>query len=225
MKKSQRLRLSALAAIAEATRTAAEQAEFTTLTALAAQHPDASKDSDDTASAAPAPAAAAPAPAPAPAAAAPAAAPTLRGLIASIKAGATAGTELLAARATITAHLATIATHVATIAQRDSQVSALNSQLAATTAQRDTFAAFIGITAAELGAKTPAEITALITAKISAQAVEVVAGTGVPVGTLPPQTQGDASLADEKTLTLAEFRALSPGEKMKFSTHGGRISD
>jgi hypothetical protein len=221
MKKSQRLRLSALAAIAEATRTAAEQAEFTTLTALASQHPDASKDSDDTAPAAPAPAAAAPAPAPAPAAAA----PTLRGFIASIKAGATAGTELLTARATITAHLATIATHVATIAQRDTQLSALNTQLAATAAQRDTFAAFIGITAAELGTKTPGEITALITAKISAQAVEVVAATGVPVGTLPAQTGSTGSLAEEKTLTLAEFRALSPGEKMKFSTNGGRLSD
>lgn len=223
MKKYQRLRLSALAAIAEATRTAAEQAEFTTLTALASQHPDASKDSDDTAPAAPAPAAAAPAPAIIGATGT--AAPTLRGFIASIKAGATTGTELIAARAALTERDATITAHVATIAQRDTQLTALNTQLAATAAQRDTFAAFIGITAAELGTKTPGEITALITAKISAQAVEVVAGTGVPVGTLPAQTGSTGSLAEEKTLTLAEFRSLSPGEKMKFSTNGGRLSD
>jgi hypothetical protein len=47
MKKSQRARFLALSA--QASRTAAEQTEFETLSALAAKHPDASKDTDDAA--------------------------------------------------------------------------------------------------------------------------------------------------------------------------------
>ncbi len=50
MKKSQRLRLAAL--VAQTNRSAAEETELASLQALAARHPDASKDEDDTAGAA-----------------------------------------------------------------------------------------------------------------------------------------------------------------------------
>lgn len=210
MKKSQRARLAELTNKAEADRSAVEKAEFGFLSALATAHPDASKDIDDTSPAAaanatpPPTAAASPAAganAPPPAAATPPAASgsnppaTFRGFIQSLRTGAQTGAELVTARQSVT----TLTT------ERDQA----RQQVATLTAQVNAFAAFFGITAAELAGKPAADVTALIQQKISDQALEQVAAIGVPVNQLPKQTNAENGGAD----TLEEIQAALKTEK------------
>ncbi len=173
MNKTQRARYLALLPTV-ATHTAAEAAEFKPLADLAAKHPDASQDVD----------------APAPAAAA----PTLRGFLASMKAGASAGAELIAARAQV----ATLTTANAALA---TEVTSARAATTAATAERDTLCVYLGLAAADIAGKKPADITALVTAKISEQSIEVVAGLGVPLGALP------APKGEEVASTAAELNA------------------
>lgn len=216
MKKTQRLRLAALSALAAATRTAAEQAEFTTLSALASAHPDASKDSDDTA-----PAAAAPV----------AAAPITLGSLLSASMTALRGrngpaVDLVAARDTIGTLTTERDTARADLATANSQLSTLNSQLSASTAAVDTLCGFLGFKASELAGKQPGAIIGLVSAKVSLLAGEQIGALGFPAAAIPASAGSEAGdPAAAKELTYAAFSALTPDQKMRFSAAGGRLTD
>jgi hypothetical protein len=215
MKKSQRLRLTALLGKDQAPLTDAEKAELATLQALATANPDASKDTDDTTPAAAPAAAAAPAPEPAGAAGAstaPPAAPTLRGFLASLKGNAAMGAELVTARTTIATQAAQLSALNSQLSAKDSQLSALNSQLASANAQLSAFAAFFGLAVADLANKKPAEVNALITQKISDQAAEQVSAIGFPLSQLPAPKNGESS-GDTFAEKLATFAAMPAGKE------------
>lgn len=150
------------------------------------------------------------APAPVPAAAA----PTLRGFLANLRTGATTGAELVAARAELAAR-------DTQLSAANAQLSTANSQLSALNAQLSVLSSFFGLPATDLVGKDTAALQTLITEKINAAAIDQVASMGVPTAALPPVTAPEA--AAEKTLSAAEFTALSNEEKMKFSVAGGRI--
>lgn len=175
MKKSQRLRLAALTA--QATRTEAEATELAQLQALAATHTDPAADLAD-APAAPAPAATVIAPDRS----------TLRGFVASLVSGAQTGTALVTAQRDL--------------ATRTTERDTARASVATLTEQVTAFAAFFGLTPTELAGKKSADVTALITQKISDHAVDLVAGTGVPLGKVPA-----ASEAGDTGSTLAEIQA------------------
>jgi hypothetical protein len=245
MKKSQRLRFYALIskqAQGSAALTADESTELTTLTALAAVHPNAAADTDDTAPA-PAPAAAATAPAttapaatatpaaPAPVAAAQAPAPIVRGdvtkpgvsaRLAAAMAGLAGGTPALAAAALQTEQQAHTATR-ATLTQSQADLATARASLASTETALATVCGFFGLKPEEISGKTEKETDALLAAKISAAATEKLASLGVAPGRLPAPKPGGS--ADSKTITSAEFAALTPAQKSDFSVKGGRIAD
>ena len=150
------------------------------------------------------------APAPVPATAA----PTLRGFLANLRTGATTGAELVAARAELAAR-------DGQLSAANAQLSSANSQLSALNAQLSVLSSFFGLPATDLVGKDTAALQTLITEKINAAAIDQVASMGVPAAALPPVTAPEA--AAEKTLSAAEFTALSNDEKMKFSVNGGRI--
>lgn len=149
-----------------------------------------------------------------------AAAPTgLAGVLAtafsSVRSRVTVSAELTAARAQI----GTLTT------ERDqarTDLAAANAQVAAAAAQLSAVAAFFGLNPSDLAGKKAAECTALLTQKISAATTEQVASLGFNVGTLPKQADAEG---DPKRKTYAEFSALTPAQKMEFSTNGGRIVD
>jgi hypothetical protein len=209
MKKSQRLRLTALLGKDQATLSADEKSELATLQTLATANPDPSKDTEDTPAT---PAAVVVTPAP--------------GLVASLKGAlsgfgdkAKLGADFAQARADLATANTTITTHVATIAARDGTIAAQAAQLA-------TFAGFFGMPVADLAGKDATALAAVLAQKVSAHAVEALAGAGVPQSTLPALIPADPKpSAKSKTLTLAAFRSLSNAEKMDFSANGGRIED
>lgn len=227
MKKSQRARLAELTAKAEADRTAIEKAEFAFLSQLATAHPDAAKDVDDTSSAAagnaasPATAAASPAaganappPAPAVAAAQPPAGPTLRGFIQSLRGGAAVGADLVAARQTIAERDATIATLTTERDQARNDVAAAQATIASLNSQLATFSAFFGLAAADLAGKKPAEVNALIQQKISAEAIERLAGAGAPAAGLPAPSSSPSASGDALEDIQAQMKTEKDPEKL-----------
>ena len=82
-------------------------------------------------------------------------------------------------------------------------------QLQAETAARDEARARIAALTEQLAAKESA-------------LTETISSLGFPAAQLP-QATGDKP--NDNTLTKAEFDALTPAEKMKFSSKGGRIRD
>ncbi len=211
MKKSQRLRLAAL--LGQASLTQAEAAELAQLNALASQHPDAARDTDDTA-----PAAAAPvvAPAAAPAAAAPvttpAAAPAatpFAGLLATIGAGfrsrAGLSTELTTARASI----------VALTRERDEARAALapeQTARAGLTAQLAAVCAFFGVKPESLAGQTADQLRATFETAIQTAANAQLASMGVSAVTLPaPTAAGGESLEDVQAALAKEKDPVKAG--------------
>lgn len=169
MKKSQRQRLAALLAKAEADRSEAEKTELTSLQALASQHPDPAADIDD--------------PAEAPTAAKPAAKRGLREVLAGALQGArdpesTAAT-LIAAREQVT----TIT------AERDQARQArdtANTQLGAV-------CGFLGIEIKTLAGKDADATREHVAAVVRANALDLIAGMGMDAGTLPVASKSTSS--------------------------------
>lgn len=207
MSKTQRSRLAALLAKDQATLSADEKTELANLQALAAQHPDASKDTDEPAAAA----------APAPAATATGTTPTastfktaLIGALSTLRDKAAIGTDLATARAELTQARADLATRTTELTQARSDIATAQAQVTSLSAQLGTFAAYFGLTVADLVGKDAATVTGLLATKISAEATEQIASLGVPVGQLPQQTAGNGGGAAE---TLEELQAQMKDEK------------
>jgi hypothetical protein len=205
MRKSQRLRLSALLAKDQKDLSADERSELTTLQALAAQHPDAAQDTDDPAS---------PTSQTSPSSSAASFKSTLIGSLATLRDKAAVGADLVTARAAIIAltterdqaraDLAAAQTASAT------QATTLRAEITALTAQRDAFAGFFGITVSDLAAKDTAGIAELLKTRISAEATEQIAALGQPMAALPKQTGGNGGGALE---TLEDLHAQMREEK------------
>ena len=199
MNKTQRLRLAALSALAVATRTAAEQAELTTLSALASAHPDASKDSDDTA----------------PAAAAPiAAAPITLGSLLSASMTALRGrngpaVDLVAARVQIGTLTTERDTARADLATATTQLSTATAQLGTATAALDTLCGFLGFKGSELAGKQPGDIIGLVSAKVSLLAGEQIGALGFPAAAIPASAGAGANSGATPAELLAQFNALT----------------
>lgn len=195
MKKSHRLRLSALTA--QASRTDAEAAELATLQALAEQHPDAAQDTED-------------------------AAPlTLTGVIASafaaVRSKARLGSDLSSAQSQIATLTTDLEASQAALARTAAERDAAQSQLSE-------LATFFGLNLGELSGKASADVSALIAQKVSAIALDQVASMGFDRDKLPAATSGESKpSAKSKELTYEQFSTLSPGEKMEFSSNGGRL--
>lgn len=190
MKKSQRLRLTALAAKDAATLTTAEQSELAGLQSLAGQHADASKDIDDTTPAA-APAAAAPAvvvvASTTPATAPPAAAPGIRAMVASALAVVRGGAQPVAALAGAQQTVATLQQQLATV---NNDLTATRATLLAVQTHLNAFAAYCGITAADLAGKDAAAATELINARLQAVVTEQLGTLGFNAASLPAAPAG-----------------------------------
>lgn len=207
MHKSQRARLAVLTA--QATRSDAEAAEFVTLTALAAQHTDPSKDTDE------------PAAVTKPT--------TLSGLLtaglSTLRSKAAVGGDLAAARAQVTTVTAERDQARTDLSAAQTQVSGFKSQVSALESQLGSLASFFGLDIAALAGKSGAEVSALITSKVNALVTDQVSAIGFPKGELPAPKAPDAKpdLSKGGLLTFAEFSALQQHEKMTFSVAGGRI--
>jgi hypothetical protein len=147
--------------------------------------------------------------------------------IASVRNRTTVAADLTAARA----QLATVTTERDTArterdearAERDTAVTAANAQRDTATAQLNAIAAFFGVKSEELAGKDAKAATELFAKKVTDATIEKVAGLGFPLEQLPKQTTPEGAAA--KTLTKAEFNALNEGDKMKFATSGGRLTD
>ena len=205
MKKSQRLRLLELTGKPEASRTAAEQTELGSLTTLASQHPDASKDSDD---------AAPPAGAPSPAAGANAPPATLGTLMAAslqaLRGRNGPAVDLVTARTQLATLTTERDTALAQVSGLNSQLSALNSQLSGANAALDALCGFLGFKASEFAGKKPGDIVGIVSAKVSLLAGEQLGALGFPASSIPASSGGGGG---DAPATLAELQAEYAGIK------------
>jgi hypothetical protein len=142
--------------------------------------------------------------------------------MAAMRSKVSAGTELAATLAPVTALAAErdqVRTDLAAISQEN--VAALE-RVAAIKAQIASFASLHGIDVAALAGKSGADVTAMISAKVSAFASEQADILGFPAVTPFPRTTNPANGG---LLSYTEFTALSQADRMTFSCTGGRISD
>lgn len=232
MKKSERLRLTALLAKG-GNLTADESAELARLQALASQHPDPSKDVDDTSSAsgggnaapgATAPAGAAPAgdqPASPPAApAGGAASPTTVGTVIA------SAFQSLRSRGAVAADLVTARQQIGTLtAERDqarTELAAAQQQVSALIAQLSVVAGFFGMKPTDLAGKTDDQLRAAFSQAISAAALEQVAGLGFPAGNLPPPS--DSAKAETFADQVDEYnKLLAAGKTVEAAALAAKI--
>ncbi|MDR1284520.1 MAG: hypothetical protein LBK99_27470 [Opitutaceae bacterium] len=211
MKKKQRQRLAALLAKPADSLTTAEQAELSTLTLLAARHPDASQDTDDT-----------PAPAAAPAATAPvviAEPPPSGGDPATTAARPGIRAQVAAAIAAVRGGQAPAAAAAAAVAQNQT-LTAENTRLTGALATATTTLAtaqtrltaitqYLGITPDELAAcQDTAAITTLVATRTKANIADELAALGFPAANLPATTPGDAANATVATGSASEIEEL-----------------
>lgn len=109
------------------------------------------------------------------------------------------------------------------LAQAQSDLATAKASLKSTETSLAALCDFLGFKPADIAGKTQADIDAICTAKIGAAATAQIASIGLNPGRLPAPS-GKTS-PDSKTLTKAEFDALTPKEKMEFSVKGGRLVD
>ena len=206
MKKSQRLRLSALQTREAASLSETEQTELATLTALAAQHPDPAQDVDEAASPTSS------------VSSAPTFRSTLLGSLAAIRSKVAVGADLVTARAAIVtltterdqarAELATAqAAHAAALATAQAAT-------AAATAQRDAIAGYFGLAATDLAGLDAAAVGALLTKRVSADAAEKLAELGFPAAQIPAATTAAGSAADNLSDLHAQMREEKDPKKL-----------
>lgn len=195
MKKSQRARLATLTA--QTTHTDAEKVELTELQALAAQHPDASKDIEDAAPAASAPA-------------------TLGSVLAtamqSLRSKNSVAADLVTARAQVTTLTGERDTARADLATANSQLTTLNGQVTTLNAQLVAFASFFGMDVAAFAGQSAAQVHALLAAKVSAGVTDQVSTFGFPAEKLPAATTTTTQSASE---LLTQYNALIAEGKPK----------
>lgn len=196
MKKSQRLRLAALQG--QATRTDAEQAELATLQALAAQHPDAAQDSDDTSAAAPL---------------------TAAGFMAKLTAAFNDKAALAQKNSELSARITALETErdqaAAAKASADALLVAANAataeaqtKLTAATGQIAAFTSALGLKPDSLA--DASAVRAALTAKIDAGATERLAALGFPASGLPaPSNSGTPSGADARIELWKQYNAIA----------------
>jgi hypothetical protein len=196
MKKSQRLRLSALLAKG-ATLTTAEQLEVDWLSALAAANPDAAKDEDEGGFRA--------------------------ALMEAVTGRKTLGADLTAAKARITdlEGQLTAAKSAApvlpegalstadTIALR-SQLKEATDQLATANAQLAVFGSALGLKAAETAGKSETDIRAAVDKRLALLAGEKIAELGFPENKLPASSQSSTAGTGDQ---LADLQAQLASEK------------
>jgi len=211
MKKSQRLRLTALLAKDAATLSAAEKSELATLQALAAQHTDASKDTDDAVKLSPAQFLAKLS----------AAFTDKQALAAEVAAEKAKVADLTAKLATATAEKDTAAAaHAAAVTAKtevETKVTALTATLAS-------FATAIGLKPEELAGKSAAEMQAAFNSRVVAHTTDKLAELGFPLSGLPSIAAPDANAGSDKVLSYEAFSKLSPTGKQNFFRAGGQLS-
>ena len=118
--------------------------------------------------------------------------------------------------ATITRLQAAASTHADVVAAHNTEKASFVAQLAAQ-------AAGYGMKPEEMQGKSPEEISAAFTARVSARAADQLAELGFAPEALPASGAPVGTPAAENTMTYAEFSALNASDKMKFSVGGGRL--
>lgn len=142
----------------------------------------------------------------------------LSGALAALK----GGTPALAAAALKQEQDAHGVTKVS-LAAAQADLTTARASLASTETALGAVCSFLGIKPAEVVGLTTEKVNGVLQAKISATATEQLASIGINPGKLP--APNSRATADSKTLTKAEFDALTPAQKSKFSVAGGRISE
>jgi hypothetical protein len=189
MKKSQRLRLSALLAKGS-TLTAAEQLEVNWLNALASANPDSSKDEDDSPSG------------------------FRVALMEAVAGRKTLGADLTTARARITeleGQLAAKASPAAAtlpegalaasdVAALKAQLTAANEKLTAAVAQLTVFGSALGMKADDVSGKSETEVRTAVEKRLGALAGEKIAELGFPENKLPASSSSGNGNASGDTL-------------------------
>ena len=125
--------------------------------------------------------------------------------------------------ATITRLQAAASTHADVVAAHNTEKASFVAQLAAKDAQLAAQAAGYGMKPEEMQGKSPEEISAAFTARVSARAADQLAELGFAPEALPASGAPVGTPAAENTMTYAEFSALNASDKMKFSVGGGRL--
>lgn len=112
-------------------------------------------------------------------------------------------------------------------AQLVSELANLKTTCASLTTDRAAFLSALNTAGVKLAADaTPAALASALEARISMRAGEELAKHGVKAfPSSSPENNPAQPSANASVLTLADFQALTPAQKMAFSTAGGRISD
>jgi cytoskeletal protein RodZ len=112
-----------------------------------------------------------------------------------------------------TAHTATRAS----LTQAQADLAAARASLASTESAFGTLCAYVGIKPADIAGKSAAEITAALDAKVSAQAIEQVAGLGFNPKGLPAPSGTTGSEQRTKAELYAEYNGIKdPNERAAF---------
>lgn len=136
--------------------------------------------------------------------------PPLSACLSGALAALTGGTPAVAAAA-LKQEQAAHATTRATLTQAQSDLATAKASLASTETALGAVCSFFGIKPAEVAGLTTDKVHGLLQAKISASAVEIVAGIGIDPAKAPAPAKGDApsSRAD----LLKEYAAITDSQK------------
>jgi len=127
-------------------------------------------------------------------------------------------TDLAAAKTAVTEATAAKTAAEGQVAELTTKVTALSTQLT-------DFCATLGFKPEELAGKDAAALKTAFNSRIEIRASDKLAELGFPSAGLPPAAQSSSTTTDSaKELSYAEFSALPPAQKMKFSLGGGRVT-
>jgi hypothetical protein len=96
-----------------------------------------------------------------------------------------------------------------TLTQAQADLASARASLASTEAALATLCAYVGVQSAELAGKSPAEIHAALDARVTAQAIEQVAGLGFNPKGLPAPSGAQTGEAKTRAELLREYHGLT----------------